>query len=116
MLNESDKLPMHGLESPLLLSPWKNIFIFAEISKVFSSQLPGWPAGVERSQCSLNEGGQQSWAIWNDLTMTDKDSSHSLSTHLVAIIISRIHGINHSGFTVSYEVGTTIVLFYGQGD
>lgn len=74
----------HGLQSPPLLSPWKDIFTSAEISDVFSSQLPGWPARLERSQCSLNKGGQQSWAIWNDITVTDKGSSHSFSPHFVS--------------------------------
>lgn len=63
------------------------MFIFAEISNVFSSQLPGWPARVERSRCSLNEGSYWSWAVWSDIAMTGKGGSRVGVLTLLAIIL-----------------------------
>lgn len=60
------------VQLPNFLPPWKDMFIFAEISNFFFSFPASWLFYQGGKVLVLFEQGK-SRAIWNDIAITDKD-------------------------------------------
>ena len=62
------------------------------------------------------QGGQQSWAVWNDITMATKESSHFLKAHFTTYHFTYINALQiimcDSIFTTSCEVTPVLSPFY----